>query len=119
MSHEPAQPRRFGSVVRVRAERWEEYRKLHEAVWPELLELFRRYGVRNFTIYHYEHLLFSYKEYVGGDYEGDMARLSQEPLMRQWLELTDPCQLPLSPSSGSLWADMQEIFHMYGRGKGD
>ncbi|MFB9274216.1 L-rhamnose mutarotase [Cohnella cellulosilytica] len=119
MSHEPAQSRRFGSVVRVRAERWEEYRKLHEAVWPELLELFRQYGVRNFTIYHYEHLLFSYKEYAGEDYERDMDRLAQEPLMRRWLELTDPCQLPLSPSSSSLWADMQEIFHMDGREKGD
>lgn len=119
MEHVSSQPRRFGSVVRVRAERWEEYRKLHEAVWPELLALFGRYGVRNFTIYHYEHLLFSYKEYVGDDYERDMGELAEEPLMRQWLELTDPCQLPLSPSSGSLWADMQEIFHMDGRGKGE
>lgn len=101
MLHKPsAQPRRFGSVVRVRAERWDEYRKLHEAVWPELLKLFQIYGVRNFTM-------------------GDMARLAEEPLMRRWLELTDPCQLPLSPLSGSLWADMQEIFHMDGRAKGD
>jgi L-rhamnose mutarotase len=87
--------------------------RLHRDVWPDLLELFQVYHVRNFTVFYHSGYLFSYKEYTGSHYDEDMAKLGEEPLMKQWLALTDPCQMPLaSRKPGEFWADTSEIFHM-------
>ncbi|WP_309119901.1 L-rhamnose mutarotase [Paenibacillus sp.] len=105
--------KRIGSIVRLRDGCLDRYVQLHAEVWPELLELFRRHHVRNFTIFHRDGYLFSYKEYTGRDYEGDMAALMQKPLMQEWLRLTDACQEPWRQASPDvLWADGDAVFYM-------
>ena len=44
--------KRYGSVIRLRPEKYEEYKKLHAAVWPGVLEMIHQCGIRNYTIYH-------------------------------------------------------------------
>jgi len=104
---------RIGSIVRLKPECREAYAALHANVWPALLELFREYHVRNFTIFERDGFLFSYKEYTGTDYAGDMAELCRHPLMREWFRLTDPCQERWPTAEpGALWADGTIWFHM-------
>ena len=38
------------------------YKKKHDEIWPEMLELMRRQGIRNFSIYRYGLTLFAYLE---------------------------------------------------------
>ena len=45
---------------------------------------------------------------MGGDYEGEPARLTAEPRHIEWLKLCDPMQLPL-PGHTS-WTEMEQIY---------
>ena len=110
-------PARYGSVIGLRAEKLDEYKKLHAAVWPEVAKAIRDANVRNYSIYLRKmpdghDYLFSYLEYVGDDFRGDMARMAANPETKRWWKLTDPCQKPLDDrKSGEWWASMEEVFH--------
>ncbi|MFV0401669.1 MAG: L-rhamnose mutarotase [Oscillospiraceae bacterium] len=103
--------KRFGQVVRVKPEKLEEYIKLHAAVWPQVLATIRDCGIRNYSIFHKDDLLFAYFEYIGDDYEADMARMAADPVTQQWWDVTKPCHDPLpTRKDGEWWADMEQVF---------
>jgi L-rhamnose mutarotase len=104
---------RHASVIRLRPGKEVEYRRLHAAVWPTVLEALRRAHVSNFSIFLRDGLLFSYLEYDGVDYPGDSADLAQDEEIRRWWSLTDPCQQPVdSAADGQWWAPAEEVFHL-------
>ncbi|MCE5240968.1 L-rhamnose mutarotase [bacterium] len=103
---------RHGSVIRVRPEKLEEYRRLHAAVWPGVLRMIGECNIRNYTIYYHDGLLFSTFEYVGDDYEADMARMAADPETQRWWAACRPCQEPLpTRAEGEWWAEMEAVFH--------
>jgi L-rhamnose mutarotase len=110
-------PARYGSVIGLREEKIAEYKKLHAAVWPEVAKMVRDCNIRNYSIYlrklpDGKHYLFSYFEYVGGDFQADMARMAADAKTKQWWSFTDPCQKPLDDrKQGEWWASMEEVFH--------
>lgn len=110
-------PARYASVIGLRAERLAEYKKLHAAVWPKVVEAVRQSHIGNYSIYlrklpDGKHYLFSYFEYVGNDFEADMKRLAANPDVKRWWSLTDPCQQPLADRKpGEWWAAMEEVCH--------
>ena len=103
--------RRFGRLIGLREEWVEEYKALH--VGTGVRDLLAAANIRNFSIFlhrlpdgkFYE---FAYFEYVGTDYEADMARLDREPRHAEWLKLCDPMQVPLPGHAG--WADMEQVY---------
>jgi L-rhamnose mutarotase len=61
----------------------------------------------------YGDLLISYFEYVGEDYDADMAGIAADPESQRWWKLTDPCQESVSdPTSGQWWTPIEEIWHL-------
>jgi len=110
-------PTRFGSVIGLRAEKLDQYKKLHAAVWPKVVEAVRDANIRNYSIYlrklaDGKYYLFSYFEYVGRDFEGDMKRLAANPDVKRWWTFTDPCQEPIPDRKpGQWWASMEEVCH--------
>ena len=104
--------KRYGSLIRVRPEQFEEYKRLHANVWPEVLQRIEACHIRNYSVYHKDGYLFSYFEYVGDDYEGDMAKMAADPMTQKWWDVCKPCQEPLETrAEGEWWADMEEVFH--------
>ena len=104
--------KRYGSLIRVRPEQFEEYKRLHAHVWPEVLQRIETCNIRNYSVYHKDGFLFSYFEYVGEDYEDDMAKMAADPTTQKWWDLCKPCQEPLATrAEGEWWADMEEVFH--------
>ena len=104
--------KRYGMVIRVKPERFEEYKHQHAAVWPGVLEMIAKCNIRNYSIYHKDGLLFSYFEYTGTDFKADMARMAADPLTQKWWSVVGPCQEPLETrAEGEWWADMEEVFH--------
>jgi L-rhamnose mutarotase len=110
-------PRRFGSVIGLKPEKLEEYKKLHRAVWPEVANALHAANIRNYSIYLHKlpdgnYYLFSYLEYVGADFDADMKTIGVNPKVKEWLKLTDPCQQPFPDRKpGEWWASMEEVFH--------
>ena len=109
--------KRYGSVIGLRAEKLEEYKRLHVAVWPDVLKMIKRCNIQNYSIYlrrlddgHY--YLFSYFEYTGKDFDADMAAMAADDATRRWWAICKPCQRPLEKcKSGEWWAGMEEVFH--------
>ena len=87
--------RRFGQVLGLDRARLAEYRRHHAKIWPEIAGAIRAAGIRNYSIYYRDGLLFGYFEYHGPDaeYAARMDALARAPRMREW------------------WATMEEVFH--------
>jgi len=104
-------------VIGLNAEKLEEYKELHAAVWPGVLEMIAACNIRNYSIYlrklpDGKHYLFSYFEYVGEDFDADMAKMAADETTQKWWELCEPCQQPLDDrAEGEWWANMEEVFH--------
>lgn len=108
-----AHPQRYGTLIRLRPERREEYLRLHAAVWPAVERTLREANIRNFTIFLHDDLLFGYYEYIGDDHDADQARIAADPETQRWWALTDPCQESLTGrDGGSWWTPMQEVWHL-------
>jgi L-rhamnose mutarotase len=104
--------RRIAQVIGLPAENVEEYERLHAETWPAVLEQIRRSNIRNYSIYRYGELLFAYYEYVGDDFEADMAAIAADPETRRWWTFTDPLQRPVPERVDSeWWHDLPEVFH--------
>ena len=106
--------RRMGLCNRLRPEKAEEYKALHAAAWPGVLETITACNIRNFSIFlrRPENLLFAYWEYHGDDFAADMRKMTADPVTRKWWALTDPCQEPFETRDEGEWrATMNEIFH--------
>ena len=104
--------KRYGSVIRVKPEKLDEYKKLHANVWPGVLKMITECNIRNYSIYYRDGWLFSYFEYVGDDYDADMARMAADPETLRWWDVCKPCHDPLPDrAEGEWWASMEEVFH--------
>ena len=109
--------KRYGWIIGVKEEKIDEYKKLHANVWLDVLDMIRQCNIRNYSIYMRKlpdgkNYLFSYLEYVGEDFDADMAKMAADPTTQKWWEVCKPCQEPLpDKDEGQWWADMEEVFH--------
>ena len=104
---------RIGMVIGVRPDRITEYRRLHAAVWPDVLAMISACNIRNYSIFlkEPENLLFSFFEYHGDDYAADMAKMAADPKTQERWSVCMPCQAPLETrKAGEWWAGMEEVF---------
>ena len=105
---------RMGMVIGLKADKIEVYKRLHAAVWPEILAKISDCNIKNYSIFlrQPENLMFSYFEYHGTDFAADMAKMAADPRTQDWWAVCMPCQDPLSTrKEGVWWAPMDEVFH--------
>ena len=105
-------PRRYGMVLKVKPDRIEEYKAYHAEVWPAVAKMITECNITNYSIYLKDGYLFSYFEYVGDDFESDMAKMAADPVTQEWWDVMMPMQDPLpTRKEGEWWAEMEEVFH--------
>ena len=105
---------RMGMVIGLKPEKIAEYKRLHAAVWPDILDMISKCNIRNYSIFlkEPENLLFGYWEYHGDDFEADAAKMAADPRTQEWWDVCMPCQEPLDTrKDGEWWAMMEEVFH--------
>jgi L-rhamnose mutarotase len=104
--------KRVGMVVQLNDEHMDAYKKLHADSNPGVRDLLTKYNMANFSIFLHEidgkWYEFGYYEYVGDDFEADMAALDAEPRNKEWLKICDPMQIPLEGETG--WAEMERVY---------
>lgn len=109
--------KRFGSVTEVHPDHLAEYKRLHADPWPAVGRRIAESNIRNYSIYFRtlddgRHILFSYFEYVGTDFDADMAAIAADPDTRRWWDVCKPCLLPFDGlPPGECWAPMEEVFY--------
>ena len=103
---------RIASVIGLPPESVARYEELHAAVWPAVLERIAASRIVNYSIYRYGELLFSYLEYDGDDFDGDMAAMGADPVTQEWWAVCMPLQRPVEDrAEGQWWKEIPEIFH--------
>jgi len=101
--------KRVGSLIKVKPEYEERYIILHKHTFPGVLSQIRKTNIRNYSIFLLDGILFSYYEYIGNDYDGDMKAIANETT-KEWWKLTDPMQEPLSTrKDGEWWAEAEQL----------
>ncbi|MDB5523767.1 MAG: hypothetical protein JWM58_1530 [Rhizobium sp.] len=106
---------RMGQIIGLNADKVEEYKRLHAAVWPDILAMISACNIKNYSIYlkEPENMMFAYYEYHGTDYAADMAKMAADPKTQEWWGVCMPCQKPLETrKDGEWWAMMEEVFHL-------
>ena len=109
---------RLAHIVELKADSVETYKNLHVHPWPEVLEKIKECGIQNYSIHLREfpdgkYYLFSYFEYVGSDFEADMARMAADPRTREWWDVCKPCLIPLPGiTMEKCWAAAEEVFYL-------
>ena len=103
---------KLAMVTRIKPEKEQEYRVLHQSVWPGVVDQMARSNNRNFSIFFteigdelYE---FFYLEYVGSDAKKDGEMSSSDPFNLRWWKITDACQNPL-PDADGIWSMMDKV----------
>jgi len=105
--------RRVASVIGLDPTGAAEYERLHASVWDDVLRQIAASGIRNYSIYRYGHLLFSYYEYAGEDLDADLAAMAADPTTQRWWALCSPLQRPVPEcGSGEWWHVLNEVFHL-------
>ncbi|KAE9627680.1 PfkB family carbohydrate kinase [Parasedimentitalea maritima] len=108
-------PQRMGSVIQLKPEHLDEYKRLHADVWPGVLQRLRSSNFSNYSIYlkHPECLMFGYFEYTGSDFAADNAAIAADPITKDWWAVCGPMQEPFETrADGEWWAEMEEVFHL-------
>ena len=109
--HQEPQIQRYGSMIGLKPEYEERYLILHKHAFPGVLDRIRKCNIRNYSIFLKDGILFAHFEYVGSDFEKDMADMADE-ITRDWWKLTDPMQEPLeNRKPEEWWASMDEVFY--------
>jgi L-rhamnose mutarotase len=106
---------RYGAVIGLRPEQIAEYKRIHAAVWPDVLQQIKASNISNYSIFlrEPENLLFAYYEYTGSDHDADMAAMAADPRTQEWWAACMPMQAPLdSRRQGEWWAGTEEVFHI-------
>lgn len=104
--------KRVASVIGLAPEHREEYERYHADVWPGVLARLGESNITNYSIFRHGELLFSYYEYVGDDYEADMAAIAADPETQRWWAVQEPLQTPLPDrAEGDWWTVVPEVFH--------
>lgn len=77
-----------------------EYKRRHDEIWPEMVELLKNAGIKNYTIWNVGDELFGYYECEKGL---DFAAKTQaeSPIVDKWNEyMKDVMEMPLDPDTG-------------------
>jgi L-rhamnose mutarotase len=107
--------KRFGMIVGLRPEHYDEYKRYHSAVWPEVQDTIERCNIRNYTIYHHAGTLFATYEYYGTDHAADMAKMAADPATQRWWAVMEPMQKQIEGTpEGEWWMPMEEMYHFDG-----
>ena len=101
----------FGQVGKLKQDKIEEYEVLHANTWPSVRKMITECNIINYSIFRQDQLVFSYFEYIGEDYDADMAKMAANPETQRWWTYTHPCFETYSFGDAEFYADMKQIFY--------
>lgn len=103
---------RHTNLIEIKADKVGNCKKLFAAVPAEVVALYKSAHLRNLTCYIKEiggkHYLFTYFEYTGNDFAGDMSQLEEQAAIEAWQKSL--AELQTVPSLAQVCADVEEVF---------
>jgi L-rhamnose mutarotase len=105
--------KRIGFLLKVRQDKIEDYRKHHQAVWPEMLEALRRHGWHNYSLFmRADGLLFGYFE-TPDTFQTALDGMATEDINTQWQQFMAPYFEGLGGAhADESMIELEEVFHL-------
>ncbi len=103
--------KRVGFSIKVKQEKLEEYKKIHQKVWPEMLEALRQSGWHNYSIFAQEDgQLFGYFE-TEESLQAAQARMAGREVNTRWQASMAP-YFEVNARPDENFIELEEIFHL-------
>jgi L-rhamnose mutarotase len=105
--------KRVGFLLKVKADRLEEYKQHHKAVWPEMLAALRETGWHNYSLYMREDgLLFGYFE-TPDSLETAQAGMEKGEVNARWQTMMSSFfEIPEGAHPDQMLVELEEVFHL-------
>lgn len=105
--------KRVGFLLKVKKDKIEEYKKHHEAVWPEMLEALQRHGWHNYSLFMRDDgLLFGYFE-TPDSFQAALDGMAGEEINTKWQEFMAPYfESPEGARPDQMMLELVEVFHL-------
>ncbi len=87
-----------------------EYKRRHDAIWPELTEALRAAGISNYSIFLDEQSLTLFAVQDQGN-PGKAAALPDHPVVKRWWTYMAPL-MEVNPDQSPVCHDLKEVFHL-------
>src|SRR5262245_66065941 len=87
-----------------------EYKRRHDAIWPELSSLLKKTGVTDYTIFLDKETLYLFASMKVGD-ETELERLPDHPVMKKWWAYMKDI-METNPDHSPKTTALKEVFHM-------
>jgi len=102
--------KRFGFKMKMYPGFREEYKKRHEEIWPELVELLKNEGIGNYSIFLDEetNTLFAYQEQSGIASSQDLG--TTEIVKKWWKYMADIMET--NPDNSPISIPLEQVFYM-------
>lgn len=105
--------KRIGFMLKVRADRVEEYKQHHAAVWPEMLAALRETGWSNYSLFlRDDGLLFGYFE-TRHSLQAAQVAMADREVNARWQAFMSPYfEIPDGAAPDQLFIELEEVFHL-------
>jgi len=89
----------------------EEYKRRHDEIWPELIDVLRKAGVSDYSIYYdpETRTLFAFQKLSDDNTTGD---LPQNPVVRKWWDYMNDGIMEYNEKNEPVSIPLAEVFHM-------
>ncbi len=103
---------RVAFIFKIRPEMKAEYKKVHDEIWPELADVIRDSGLKNYSIFfRKDGTLFAYVE--SDDFKGAMEQLGKTEVNERWQKYMDKFFVKEDPTVLGPEIEMiEEVFHL-------
>jgi L-rhamnose mutarotase len=102
---------RIAFQLRVRPDRIQAYEEAHARVWPDMLQLLKKVGIEQYSIFRRGVDLFFYMHVES--FERAWNELDQSPVNQRWQQEMAPLFEPMGHlGSGERFPMMKEVFYL-------
>ena len=88
----------------------EEYRRRHESLWPEMRDMIRAHGGRNYSIF-LDSGTNTLVGYIEVEDEALWAASEQTAICRKWWDYMAPL-MAVNPDNSPVTYDLKSVFHL-------
>ena len=99
---------RHAWVMKLKPGQEAEYKRKHDEIWPEMVQLLKSQGIHNYSIYRHGLTLFAYYEREG---EAPAIKRAADPIELRWRQWMEP-HMETLPDATPVVEQVEEVFRL-------
>jgi len=105
--------KRVAFILKVKQDKLAEYKAHHKKVWPEMLDVLRRTGWHNYSLFlRDDGLLFGYFE-AEESFQASLDGMAREEINKRWQDFMSPYFEGLGGAHADKnMQELEEVFHL-------